>query len=54
MSRIYYMIQWKRLRAQFLREHPLCAMCMWEGRHTPASEVDHTIAIEQGGEPFDA
>ena len=33
--------RWQRLRLQFLRSHPLCAMCQAEGRTTAATVVDH-------------
>ncbi len=32
---------WKRIRAQVLREEPICRMCRSKGRTTPANEVDH-------------
>ena len=33
--------RWRKLRRQFLTEHPLCVMCEDEGRVTAAVEVDH-------------
>lgn len=38
-----YGSHWQRLRAAFLRAHPLCVMCQKEGRLTAATEVDHVI-----------
>jgi len=34
---------WREARGMFLREHPLCAACLAEGRTTPATVVDHII-----------
>ncbi|MFQ7430679.1 HNH endonuclease [Sutterella wadsworthensis] len=36
-----YGARWQRLRARFLREHPLCVDCARLGRVTPATDVDH-------------
>lgn len=32
---------WRKLRQVFIRQNPLCAMCMQQGRIVPAKEVDH-------------
>ena len=44
-SRLYGR-RWRRVRALFLQQQPLCVMCQADGRLTPATEVDH---IEQHG-----
>ncbi|TVM16690.1 HNH endonuclease [Oceanidesulfovibrio indonesiensis] len=49
----YNTTRWKRLRAQQLREQPLCIHCKALGRLVPAHHVDHIQAINAGGEPFD-
>lgn len=36
-----YGAAWRRARAAFLRDHPLCVMCLAEGKYTPATVVDH-------------
>ena len=36
--------RWRKARAAYLEKHPLCAECLKAGRHTLATEVDHTIA----------
>lgn len=33
--------RWKQRRADQLRAHPLCRMCLDEGRPTPATIADH-------------
>lgn len=43
----------QRIRAQYLQLHPLCVMCLREGRTTPADEVDHVIPLFKGGEDTD-
>jgi 5-methylcytosine-specific restriction protein A len=40
---------WKRVRAAFLAEHPLCEMCAAEGRLTPATLVHHRVKLTDGG-----
>ncbi len=37
------------LRSRLLRENPLCVMCKAAGRITPATELDHVIALSNGG-----
>jgi len=36
-----YNRQWSKVRARFLKEHPLCAICLSESRITAANIVDH-------------
>lgn len=40
---------WKRIRDRYVIEHPLCEMCLKEGRLTPTEEVHHILPISQGG-----
>ena len=35
--------RWRRARAAFLAQHPLCAACRALGRVVPATVVDHTV-----------
>lgn len=44
-----YDARWQRLRAQRLKEEPLCRMCLTTGRSVPANVVDHIIPIKDGG-----
>ncbi|ABV26564.1 HNH endonuclease [Xanthomonas phage Xop411] len=39
----YTSSRWRKLRAVFLREHPLCCYCEAEGKTTAATVVDHCI-----------
>lgn len=47
VQRWYYRVEWvhpvRGLRAQVLRENPLCVQCQAEGRVTVAVDVDHII-----------
>jgi 5-methylcytosine-specific restriction enzyme A len=36
--------RWQRLRAQHLKQHPLCTRCAAKGKTALASEVHHRIA----------
>ncbi len=40
---------WKRIRDSYAAAHPLCEMCLKEGRLTPMGEVHHILPISQGG-----
>jgi len=45
----YYDARWKKIRAAFLRAHPLCERCRDEGRLTAATLVHHKIRVRAGG-----
>ena len=40
---------WRKIRARYIRAHPLCELCREEGRLTPAQEVHHILALRDGG-----
>jgi 5-methylcytosine-specific restriction protein A len=40
---------WKKVRARFLSQHPLCEQCKKAGRLTPAEEVHHVLPLADGG-----
>lgn len=40
-NRWYSSARWKAKRERQLSEHPLCKMCLAEGRATPATIADH-------------
>jgi len=40
---------WKKIRARFLSQHPLCEQCEKAGRLTPAEEVHHILPLADGG-----
>ena len=39
----YHSARWLRLRAQVLREEPLCCDCLVQGHTRPATDADHEI-----------
>lgn len=39
----------QRTRERYFRLHPLCVMCTHSGRVTPATELDHIVALVNGG-----
>ena len=49
----YQSQQWRRVRRQYLEQHPLCVECQNEGRIVPARVVDHIKPINEGGARFD-
>ncbi|MBR3639367.1 MAG: HNH endonuclease [Clostridia bacterium] len=40
---------WKRIRDRYAAEHPLCEMCLKDGRLTPTEEVHHILPVSKGG-----
>jgi len=40
---------WKRIRDRHIKQHPLCEMCLKEGRYIPVDEVHHILPISKGG-----
>ena len=49
----YVSHEWKKLRQNYLIEHPFCAECRKYGKLTKATVVDHVIPIRQGGPALD-
>jgi 5-methylcytosine-specific restriction endonuclease McrA len=45
--------RWQALRANWLRDNPLCAHCLLNSRVTLADQVDHIKPLSQGGLEFD-
>jgi 5-methylcytosine-specific restriction protein A len=44
--------EWEHLRARKLQENTLCEPCLDANRLIPATVVDHTVPISQGGPAF--
>jgi len=42
------------LRARIFKDNPLCVMCAKAGRVTVATELDHIVALVNGGQNEDA
>lgn len=40
---------WKRIRDRYVRSHPLCEMCLKEGRYIAVEEVHHIVPVSKGG-----
>lgn len=40
---------WKRIRDRYAAAHPLCELCLKEGRLTPVEKVHHIVPLSQGG-----
>ena len=41
--------EWRRIRARYVAEHPLCEQCQKDGRLTPTQEVHHILPLSRGG-----
>lgn len=50
---IYRMSKWRKLRAWWVQQSPLCVICESEGRVKSCDVVDHIKPIKQGGEMYD-
>lgn len=50
---LYSSAQWRRVRAQQLRDEPLCRECKKTERVTMATIADHVVPISEGGAIFD-
>ena len=48
IAKIYNSSQWQKLRAAYFAEHPLCEMCLAEGKITPTQEIHHIKPISSG------
>lgn len=44
-----YGSQWRKIRAKFVKDNPLCVKCLEEGKLTPVEEVHHIIPLSKGG-----
>lgn len=40
---------WKRIRDRYASQHPLCEMCLKEGKAVPTEQVHHIVPISEGG-----
>lgn len=44
--------RWKRLRDEFIEQHPLCKHCEERGQVTMAKEIDHIIPFSDLSDPL--
>ena len=40
---------WKRIRDRHIALHPLCVVCLKNGKITPTEEVHHILPLSRGG-----
>lgn len=43
--KVYQSNDWKQLRLSYLKKHPLCELCLLQGKITPAVDVHHKCSI---------
>lgn len=41
---------WRKMRKQYLMEHPLCEICLKKGKIVPAVDIHHMKSFIEGGE----
>ena len=51
-NNIHHTNRWKRTSETKRRINPLCELCIKEDKVTVATQVDHIIPLDQGGDPF--
>jgi 5-methylcytosine-specific restriction endonuclease McrA len=44
----------QQIRDSWLYDHPLCVHCLQRGRTAAATQLDHIVALANGGKDFDA
>lgn len=44
-----YDSRWRKIRALYVKTHPLCEECLRHGRTTPVQEVHHIVPLSDGG-----
>lgn len=44
-----YGYKWRKIRAKFVKDNPLCVKCLEQGRLTPVEEVHHILPLSKGG-----
>lgn len=52
-SAFYRTAPWRKCRAYYFNQNPVCEICKEYGMTTPMDIVDHIVPIKQGGAPFD-
>lgn len=50
---LYVSTRWRKLRALWLAEHPLCERCRIMGAIVPATTVHHKVEVKDGGGELD-
>lgn len=52
-TEFYQSRRWRKVRALYLQQYPLCVECQRAGRVVAARVVDHVTPINEGGARFD-
>ena len=50
---LYSTKQWKELRRLILSEDDECHWCRLKGKRTKATQVDHIVELDRGGDPYE-
>lgn len=52
-EQFYQRYSWRKLRNDYIEQHPYCELCAKRGYNVPAKYVDHIIARQDGGNELD-
>lgn len=47
-NKYYQLKRWKLLRDYYMQIHPLCEICLFNGRSVPAEHCHHRVPFSQG------
>ena len=48
-TRSRYGKSWRQVRKRYSQQHPLCEMCLAQGKAMPMDHVHHIVPLSQGG-----
>lgn len=48
---VYATSKWRKLRNAYLIDHPLCEMCLEEGKTTAADDIHHIVSFVNISDP---
>ena len=48
----YLSTKWKTLRDVYIEQHPLCELCLSEGKESFSKDVHHIKPLSKGGDPL--
>jgi len=44
--------EWRKIKNNYIKEHPFCELCLNEGNENKSKDVHHITPLSNGGDPF--